>query len=82
MIRTISSEDGTMHNLYRRNGVFCSAAEELRPPLKGDNTPGIIVLHEPIVADSLNELLLKIHARWNLAIEEVDPDALFVEEVS
>lgn len=42
----------------------------------------LTVVKEPIVADTLYELLLKLHATFGIAIEEIEESTLFVSEVS
>lgn len=72
----LTSNDGTITlNLYRKNGVFCAAPEELKQT-------GVSIVYDVITGDTLNELLLKLHARYNLAVEEIDLDTLFIEETS
>ncbi len=60
---------------YRRNGVLSASVEETR------QQTGLQVIHEAVVGTDIYEILLKLKAKWNLSVEELDPDNLFIEEV-
>jgi hypothetical protein len=72
----LASADGTvLINFFKRRGIFCFVAEETGPA-------GLTVLSDPVVGEDLWDLLLKAHARYDIAIEEVEPADIFCEEVS
>lgn len=72
-----TDEDGNLVQigLYRRNGVFCAA-----PELTSFSN-GAHLLQEIIVATELEDLILKVHARYKIAIDEINLEELHCEEI-
>lgn len=68
------SGDTMLVGFYRRNGVVCAAIEETK------QQTGLIIQHEAVVGTDIFEVLLKLHARFGMAVENVDPEDLFCEE--